>query len=545
MLDAFTASQIAAQPKATPVQLLTMVAAERMRREFITFAQRAWHIIEPKRCKWNWHMDAIAEHLAYVTQGEIRFLMVMIPPRMSKSLLCTVLWPAWHWLQKPQTQFICASYNEKLSLGHSALSRRIIESGWFQQFYGSDWYLLPDENRVDKFRNSMGGYRLTTSVDGRTTGEGGDIQLGDDFHDAKKVESDAVRQSALTWHDNAWRSRVNDPNRSQKVYIAQRTHDADVMGHVIQMEGHRWVQLCLPMEYDTKRKCITYLNKGAGNLLDKQIFEDPRKVDGELLNPKRFNKETAEIEKTSGMTPRAWNAQYQQQPEGAGGLILKRHWWRQWVYPEWHELGGKERPLPDFFEIIQVYDTAFEEKEEADFSAMTTWGMFSYREQERNPKSGSVRQGQQRVCAMLLDMMCDRLEYPELREKVIGYDKAYAPDWVLIEKKASGHSLIQELKRKRIPIKAVKLTDGGDLVARVHEASLMLYSGCIWYVPRQWSYRVIDSAAKFPAGDHDDIEATLAIAWQYMRRYYDLTLPDDEPPDEIAPFRWKRERRYA
>lgn len=535
--------------KASPQKILTALAAERMRRDCDLFCRRAWPLVEPKRAIWNWHMSAILEHLVYVSQGEIRNLAVMMPPRMSKTLLCSVLWPVWHWIQSPQTQWIFAGYEQSLVLESAQASRRLIESGWFQQFYGHEWYLRSDANKKELYHNSRGGYRISTSVGGKTAGFGGDIQVLDDPNNTKKVESDAIRLSANEWHDNAWRSRMNNPNKSQKVYVAQRTHDSDVIGHVLAMEPHRWVQLIMPMEHDPKRICITYPNDGKGVKKDaKAIFRDPRKIEGELLNPKRFDKDTAQVERDA-MSERAWNAQYQQQPEGQGGLILKKHWWKQWVYPEWHPEAGKVRPLPEWIEIIQVYDTAFEEDEEADFSARTTWGIFSHRESIKDPKTGTFRDGRQRVCAMLLDWMEERLTFPALVDECYRSADEMDPDQVLVEKKASGHSLVQELRRprrggRRVPVKAVKLTDGGDLTARVHAASLMLEKGTIYYIPRKWSLRLIEQVAKFAPGDHGDTEATLAIAWQYMRRYFDLTLPDDDDEGEIAPFTWKR-RKYG
>jgi phage terminase large subunit-like protein len=378
-------------------------------------------------------------------------------------------------------------------------------------------------------------------------------QILDDAHSAKKVESDATRLASIQWHDNEWRSRLNSPLTAQKLYIGQRTHDGDIYGHVLAQEAKRWVNLCLPLEMDLKRICITYPNKGRGvEPGAKEIFRDPRKVEGELLDPKRFDAETAKVEKEI-MSERAWNAQYQQQPEGQGGLILKRHWWRQWVWPEWHPNSGQERPLPEFFELIQVYDTAFEEDEESDFSARTTWGVFNYMEADKD-KAGNVREGKQRISAMLLDCMEERLSYPDLRAEAIASNEAFAPDVILIEKKASGHSLIQELKRKRLPVKGFGLSGSGggrsrrqgDLIARAHESSLMLAKGCIWAPPRAFAYKCIDHCAKFPNGDHDDITSTVTMALQYLRRYYDLTLPDDEQEDEINPFAWnQRPRKYA
>jgi predicted phage terminase large subunit-like protein len=531
-----------------PLTYLTIVAAERMRRDFVTFAQRAWHVVEPKRCVWNWHMDALAEHLVYVTLGEIQFLMVNVPPRMTKSTLCSVIWPAWHWLHKPGSQFIGASYHQDLTERDANQSRRLIESGWWRQFYEGEFYLLPDDNAKRMYRNSVGGYRLSTSVNGRSTGDGGDIQILDDPHNVQKVESDSFRQTAVSWHDNAWRSRLNDPNKSQKVYIGQRSHDGDTFGHVLSQEKERWTLLLLPMEFDRSRRCITYTSPiedddpKVKSPPKKLIFKDPRKMDGELLNPKRFNSKTTKREKDT-MSARAWNAQYQQQPEGQGGLILKRHWWKPWTYPDWHPNAGREREMPNFFEIFQVYDTAFEEDEEADYTARTTWGVFENKDLVRERGTKRVIEGDTRICAMLLDRFKDRVGFPDLRDEAIRSDKVFGPDSILVEKKASGHSLVQELRRKKLPVKAVKIE--GDLVYRAHVSCLMLEKGHIFYPTRNWAIDVIDECAKFPVGEHDDQVATCVIAWQYLRRYYDLVLPDDEQEEEIDPFRWNRQIRYA
>lgn len=537
--------------QAALAKTLTEVMAERLRKDFRLMVRSAWPLIVPSPLIWNWHLDALCDHLAYVSMGEIRFLMIGMPPRFSKTMIASVLWPAWHWIRFPEEQFLTASVDEGIAVDAARLCRRLIESSWFQRLYPGHLILHPDENQARLYRNTKGGYRQVASVAGNVTGWGGSIQILDDAHNAKKVESDAIRQASLAWHDNAWRSRLNNPMSARKVYIGQRTHEADIYGHVLAQEGHRWVNLFMPLEFDSNRICITFPNKGKGvEPGAKQIYRDPRKIDGEMLDPKRFDAATAKIEKDI-MSERAYQAQYQQAPVGQGGFILKRAKWRPWVYPEWHKEAGQERPLPEFSEIIQVYDTAFEADEESDFCARTTWGIFHHVEDMEPAGHGRARAGARRVGGMLLDMMQERLSYPDLRDEVIASDDAFAPDWILVEKKASGHSLVHELRRKRLPVKAVTLAGSsgrgrgqGDLIARAHEASLMLDKGCIFYPIRKWAYEVIENAAKFPNAEHDDLVATLVIAWQYMRKFYDLTLPDDEN-DEISPFAWQKKLRYA
>ena len=289
--------------------ILSQVSAKLYRRNFAKFAQAAWVQLLPEPPIWNWHMDAICDHLTAVTMGWIRFLMINVPPRMSKTMLCSVLWPAWHWLHEPGEQFLFASADDRLAKDSSILSRRLIESSWYNNLFPDAFSIYDDENQVGMYRNTEGGYRQTASVQGRVTGMGGTIQVLDDPHDAKKVESDAVRLGTIAWHDNAWRSRVNNPEKAKKVYVGQRTHDMDCFGHVLEGEGKRWCVLTLPMTFDKRDVCITFPNKGEGALADQPpLFKDPRTEDGEMLDPKRFSAKTAAAEKDI-MSARAWDAQ--------------------------------------------------------------------------------------------------------------------------------------------------------------------------------------------------------------------------------------------
>ena len=302
-------------------------------------------------------------------------------------------------------------------------------------------------------------------------------------------------------------------------------------GHVLEQESNRWVNLRLPMEYNPKQRCITFPNKGDGvEAGAKPIFEDPRTRENEILDPKRMSAKTVNAEKRI-MSEAAWQAQYNQDPVGT----------------------GDERPLPRFDKIIQVWDTALEEDEQADFSACTTWGTFRYQEQFVDESTGKPVTGSTRTCMMLLDAIEERLTFPDLRQKAVDLNNEFAPDVILIEKKVSGHSLVQELRKKRLPVKAVLLSGSsgrgggqGDLVARAHSASLMLEKRAVFYTPRAFAYAVIDECSKFPNGDHDDYVSSCCIAWQYARRYFDLQLPDDEK-DEISPWAWKSlpKKRYA
>lgn len=515
----------------------TAVTAETCKRDLRKFVRRAWPLLDPKVFVPAWHIDAICEHLAYVAIGDIKNLIINIPPRMTKSSVVSVAFPAWVWTNEAEIQFLCASYAAELAQMDAQKMRRLVESNWYRVRY-PHVVILSDENKINRFVNTEGGYRTTISCGSKTTGLGGDIKILDDPHNATDVESDALRKGTIGWHDNSWKSRNNDPNTVRNVYVGQRTHDGDVFGHVLAREEKRWVHLNLPMEFDAGRRCITYRNKGQGPT-GEPVFKDPRTKPNALLCPARFNQETTEAEKESTPT-RTWNAQFQQQPEGAGGLILKRKWWRKWGWPDWHaDYRKEERPLPDFIELIQAYDTAFEEDEEDSFTVRTTWGIFQTEELVRkasgfaNVKKSAPSYG--KTSGILLERKKWRPSFGQMRDEAEeSYNTwdawGHAPDRILVEKKASGHSLIQELRKKGLPVRGVKVDK--DMVYRAHMSSLPLEKGAIWYLDRAAMKDCIEECAKFPNVDFNDQVSSCTLAWQYMRRYMDLQLEDEEDNED-------------
>jgi predicted phage terminase large subunit-like protein len=506
---------------------LTQAQAEFYRRDLREFVKVAWPVVEPKQFKNNWHLDAICDHLAYVTFGDIRNLMINIPPRQTKSLTASVLWPVWEWLLDPGVQFLFASYAQELAIRDAVKSRRLIESAWFRERYADTFYLDPADNRKNRYVNNHGGHRISGSILGKVTGEGGDKIVIDDPHNMADVYSDKIRYSTLSAWDNSLRSRLNDPTTGQKVLIGQRSHDADLFGHILMTEDERWEVLMLPMEYDPARHCITFFNAGKGHKTKGgAIFEDPRSKKGEMLNPQRFGEEEKKAE-SKAMSPRDYSAQMNQDPTSGGGLILKKKWWNQWCYPEDHPQAGKPMPYPEFTEIISVYDTAFETDEENDFSARITAGLFEY--------SHSGHEKDMAVHALLMERFNDRVEFPDLKTEAIGHNVEWHPDWTLIEKKASGHSLIQELRKAGISIRGVK-PGSNDKVYRAHMVAQILKDGRLWYIPRNWAYEVINQCASFPTGANDDLVDCIVMLLAYIRRMGLIDLPDDEKDDELALF---------
>ena len=241
------------------------------RRSLREFVRQAWAVVEPAtEYVPGWHLDGIVDHLEAVTRGQIRNLLINMPPRHMKSLAVAVFWPCWEWIDHPERRWLFASYAAALSIRDSLKCRRLIESSWYQANWGERFRLTSDQNTKGRFENDKSGYRLATSVAGAATGEGGDRIVVDDPHNVNEAESDTVRHSVLDWWDLVMTTRLNDPKTGARVIVMQRVHDDDLSGHVLAQGGYE--HLCLPAEYEEGHSIITSIG-----------WSDPRTVAGELL----------------------------------------------------------------------------------------------------------------------------------------------------------------------------------------------------------------------------------------------------------------------
>ena len=467
------------------------------------FIKAAWHIVEPGKVFYdNWHIQKICEALEKAQRGEIRRLIINIPPRHMKSTICAVMFPVWAWLQKPGTQFLFASYAGSLSMRDSVKCRRLIQHPWFQQRWGNKFQLTGDQNTKTRFDNTSNGYRLATSVDGTATGEGGDIIVIDDPHNVREVESAVTRQGVLDWWDGTMQTRLNDFNTGIFIIIMQRVHESDLCGHILKeaqdddADAPQWSHLCFPARYEADHPHVN--------------DNDPRTKEGELLWANRMPGSALDsLEKKMGRYQVA--GQMQQRPSPKGGGILRRTDWQVWDYKD--NSGKLLWPNIDFF--IQSWDTAYSEKDDAAYSARTDWGVFTH--------NG-------RTNAMLMGMWRGKVRYSKLRKEA---KEAYIkdrPDAVLIEKKASGQSLIQDLRQIGIPV--IEYMPDRDKVARAHATSILLENHLIWYPDRIWAKDVVDACSTFPAGDGADIVDTCTQAWIRLRNMWFLVRDDDLLPED-------------
>ena len=506
----------------SPAVILDMLRAERARRaaerSLYDFVQQAWPVVEPGvRFVESWHIRQMCEHLEAITRGELRRLLINVPPRHSKSTIVSVMWPMWEWLHAPQQKFLCASYSGVLSIRDNLKSRRLVQSPWYQEHWGHVFALAGDQNAKQRFENDKTGYRIATSVGGTATGEGGSRLVLDDPHSAQEAQSDALRESALEWFDMVWSTRLNDPKRDAMVTVMQRLHERDVSGHILEDIGG-WEHLCIPAEWDGVRRTTAL---GA---------YDPRNRVGELICPERFGpKELDDLKRLLGAYGSA--GQLQQDPTPAEGGILKvRHF----------QLWPADRPLPQFEYVLQSYDTAFTEKTTGDPTGCEVWGVFTHQ---------NTRQ------AMLLDAWDEHLSYPELRARVIkDWNVEYGgttgaqrgpvtrpvrPSRILVEAKASGQSLLQDLRLAKVP--AVGYNPGSaDKISRAHQAAPTLELGVLWVPessktpgqPVSWAAGFMKQLERFPVAEHDEYVDCFTQAIIYLKNDGWFELPQARDRDE-------------
>ena len=290
-----------------------IIDAELAKRSLYHFVRQAWHVVEPHTTFVdNWHIGAICEHLEAMTLGEIRNLLINIPPRCMKSLIVSVMWPVWSWINNPGTRWLFSSYSAGLSTRDALKSRRIMQSPWFASMlplWNVDITLTGDQNAKTRYDNTEGGYRISTTINGAATGEGGDFVGCDDAHNVVDAESDVIRNATLLWWDEAMSSRLNDPNKGGRFIIGQRTHQYDLPGHIIEKGGY--VCLILPMEFDVSRKCSTHIG-----------FADPRTKQDELLWPDRNGPDVVSSLKRD-LGGYGYASQYQQAPGPRAGNMFQ------------------------------------------------------------------------------------------------------------------------------------------------------------------------------------------------------------------------------
>lgn len=516
-----------------------MREAEFLEDSFYEFVKAAWPQFDPAEFSENWHLRDICEHMEMVARGYINRALFNEPPRTGKTAIISICFVPWVWAQRergpligPQVSFFYASYAEQLSLEHSIKCRRLIESRWYQERWGDRFQLLKDRNRAGHFENNKGGYRLASSVDAKATGYGADVLIADDPHLVKEAESENVREDTVKWWSETMPSRLNNRRTGAMIVVMQRVHEGDLSGFILNPKaGLEYVHFCVPMSYvpcqhvnawvddngipchpDYASHIATFIGSDIEMVDEDSLFwVDQREDEGELLWPDRFPaSEVYKLERELG--PYAYAGQYQQTPTPRGGGIIKSDWWQEWDEKTAKDHGCTPGTYPGFEYIIASLDTAYTEKEENDPSALSIWGIF--RDLNGHPK--------------IFLMFCwqERMAIHDLVRRVDADCKKFKVDRLLIEDKAAGHSVHQELARLfgmfNYGIDLVNPRTGfiksQDKSARLITVVHLFAEGLVYAPDKEWADEMINQCATVPRAIHDDLADTCSMALIYLRR---------------------------
>jgi predicted phage terminase large subunit-like protein len=423
------------------------------------------------------HHHLIAKYLEKVEKGKIKRLIVQMPPRSGKSLIISQYFPAWYLGRNPDKRVICASYGQELADDFGRSVRNQIADPMYGEIFPGVG-LSTDSAAAAKFDLSpphKGGY-YAVGVGGAIVGKGGHILLLDDLvRNREDADSDAARRRVKDWYASAAYTRLMDDGPI--VLVMQRWHVDDLVGWLLREHKHeKWVVLDLPAINDK----------------------------GEALWPERFPLPVLEnIKKT--LPARDWQALYQQKPFIEEGNIYKRQWWNLW--PD-------TKPLPECEFIIQSWDTAYSDKDrkQSSYSARVTLGVFKRPDDEFHN-------------IILIEYWKGRVEYPELRKESLRAYQDYEPDKVIIEKKASGNSLIQDLRRGGLPL--ATYTPEKDKITRAYAAQSLLENGRLYYPARKWAEEFISALARFPNPDDDDVADAFSQAIIWLQSSFLVSHADD------------------
>lgn len=425
------------------------------RRHLADFLRAAWPVVEPGRpLVWGRHLDAMCEHLEAVTAGQIRNLIITIPPGCTKSRLVGVFWPAWTWLRWPESRWLFFSNSDELATRESLACRRLLESEWFRTHYPDAVKITSDQNAKQWYENDRAGHRQALSIGASVTGKKGDLLCVDDANDAEKVQSAAYRVAINNRWDNAIYDRVIDFKTGRRVLIGQRTHKDDLLGHV--KATGEFEELCIPEEFESRRKTVTSIG-----------WTDWRETEGEFLRPGQFGPEqkTAAVSRLGSM---GYRAKHQQDPQSAEGILFKTEWlqkrWRRdpdspgWVILT--DTRGDYRFRLTGAPRHATADGASSAKTTADDTAISTWVV--------TPRGDSLWIG----CRLA------KLDIPDQPKLLMSEWNRHRWASIGIEAIAANRSLFQMAERLGLP--AAPMTKNVDKLAHAQGALIEAENGRLW-----------------------------------------------------------------
>jgi predicted phage terminase large subunit-like protein len=473
--------RVSAEERKKILKLLEMDRVSRSRDSFLFFVKQMWPVFISGR-----HHKIMADAFERVARGELKRLIINMPPRHTKSEFASYLLPAWFLGKYPHKKVIQTAHTAELSVGFGRKVRNLVSSEEYRKIFNVT--LSSDSKAAGRWNTHEGGDYFAIGVGGAVTGKGADLLIIDDPHSEQEAKqgNPEVYDSVYEWYTSGPRQRLQ-PGASI-IIVMTRWAKRDLTGQILK-------------------------NSGKDGTDSWEVIEFPAILpSGNVLWPEFWQRK--ELEAIRAELPVAkWEAQYQQNPTSEEGAIIKREWWRTWE--------AEEPPVCEY--IIQSWDTAFEKKTRADFSACTTWGVFQ----------APDKNGKDAPNIILLDAFKDRMEFPELKQKAKELWQEFNPDTLIIEKRAAGAPLIYELRRMGIPLSEYTPYKGQDKIARVNSIADLFASGVVWRPETRWAEEVVEEMAAFPNSDHDDLTDSASQALMRFRQGGFIRINSDEQEEEF------------
>ena len=466
------------------LRLALLEKNEACQNDFLTFVKTVWPEFIAGR-----HHKIIAEKLERVARGELKRVIINMAPRHTKSEFASFLFPAWMMGRNPKMKIIQATHTTELAVNFGRKTKNLIDSDEYKTIF-PDVKLAADSKASGRWDTSAGGMYYAVGVGSNLAGRGGDLVIIDDPHSEQTAMSANGFEDAWDWYTGGPRQRLQ-PGGSI-VLVQTRWSEKDMTGQLIKQMGKdpkadQWEVIELPAIFDDETPCW----------------------------PEFWSLEDLSAVRAS-IPPSKWNAQYQQNPTGEENAIIPRDWWNKW----------EGKTVPQLQYVIQSYDTAFSKRETADFSAITTWGVF-YPIEGEGPH------------LILLDSKKGRWDFPELKQLAFDQWKFWDPDTVIVEAKASGLPLTHELRNVGIPVVNFTPSKGNDKLTRVHSVSPLFEAGMVWAPDEAFADELIEEVAAFPNGEYDDLVDSMTQALMRYRQGNFIQLPTDgwEPSENSTKVR--------
>ena len=465
------------------------VTKQKAANDFMAYVNYVWPSFIHGR-----HHEKMARAFERVARGEVKRLIINMPPRHTKSEFASYLLPSWFLGMYPGKKIIQTSHTAELAVGFGRKVRNLVDSDAYKDIF-PDVALQSDSKAAGRWATNYGGDYFAIGVGGAVTGKGADLLIIDDPHSEQEAAlsetNPEIYDKTYEWYTSGPRQRLQPGGAI--VIVMTRWSKKDLTGQVLkaaaQRSGEEWEVIDFPAIMP------------SGKPLWPQFWslKELSALKEELPNGK-------------------WMAQYMQQPTSDVSAIIKREWWRIW--PE------DDPPFCEF--LIQSWDTAFLKTERSDYSACTTWGVFY------KPDATGIN----RANIILLNAFKSRMEFPELKQRAMQEYKEWNPDTLVVEAKAAGSPLIFELRAMGIPVQEFTPTKGNDKIARLNSVADIFASGMVWVPNTNWAEELVEEVASFPSGEHDDMVDSMSQALIRYRRGGFIRLESDEE-DEPRQFRRK------